>query len=249
MSSPWQEAKKYKQVNNHELIKIGHTVRGRGIFSLVDHKKGDLVAAYTGKTISIPPFDTKEAEDAFSKSADGEYAMSYAWDEGAKAYQAISPDPTVIGGHIANHSCYPNTEVMEKHRDALMMRAKRPIKTGDEITIDYHWHRQVPIPCLCGSNPCTGNIGLTYTLVDVPAEDGSIKTYLNFDRLQIIKLLQVAEAHHNIDALRVLTVRGKWMRREKMLEYFDEAFGDSRRTAWVSQNFHRLARDPLSFQS
>jgi len=246
MSRPWQEAKKYQQVLDHQLIEIRQTATGRGIFSLVDHKKDDLVAAYTGKTISIPAFDSKEAADAFSKSTDGEYAMSYSWDDASSAYRAISPDPSKIGGHIANHSCDPNAGVREKHRDALIMRATRAIKAGEEITIDYHWQRRVPILCLCGASPCTGNIGLTYTLVDVPGPDGSIKTYLNFDRLQIINLLQVAEAHRNIDALRVLTVRGKLMRSEKLLEYFDEAFGSERRNAWLSQNFHLLARSPVT---
>ncbi|MGA7123298.1 MAG: SET domain-containing protein [Polyangiaceae bacterium] len=241
MSRPWQEAKKYKQVIDHQLIEIRQTERGRGIFSLVDHKKGDLVAAFTGKPIAIPSFDSEEAADAFSKSTDGEYAMSYAWDEANGAHLAISPDVSKIGGHIANHSCNPNTSVREKQRDALLMRARRPINAGEEITVDYHWQRRVPIPCLCGSDPCTGNIGLTFTLADVPTDDGTINTYLNFDRHQIVRLLRVAEAHRNIDALRVLFVRGKLMRAEKLLEYFDEAFGSRRRDAWLSQNFHTLA--------
>jgi hypothetical protein len=246
MTSPWQEAKKYKQVINHQLIEIRQTDRGRGIFSLADHKKGDLVAAYVGQAIVIPAFDTKEQADAFSKSPDAEYAISYAWDENVSAYNAISFDPNAIGGHIANHSCHPNTRVKDMYRDALMMRATRPIKAGEEITVDYHWQRQVPIRCLCACNPCTGNIGLTYTLVEVSGENGSVETYLNFDSAQIIKLLQVAEAHRNIDALRVLRVRDKWMRKEKMLQYFEEAFGDDHRDSWLARNFHRLAKDALS---
>jgi hypothetical protein len=246
MSRPWQEAKKYKQVLAHQLIEIRNTERGRGIFSLVDHKKDEAVAAFTGKAITIPTFDSEEAEEAFSKSADGEYSMSYAWDDARNAYLAISPDPATIGGHIANHSCDPNASVREKYRDALILRATRAIKAGEEITIDYHWQRRALIPCICGSDPCTGNIGLTYTLAYVPGEDGAIQTYLNFDRRQIVKLLQVAESHRNIDALRVLTVKGRFMRGEKLLEYFDEAFGSGRRDAWLSKNFHLLGKSPLS---
>ncbi len=58
--------------------------------------------------------------------------MSY--DLKSDGYHAISPDPIKIGGHIANHSCHPNADVKEKYRDALMMRATRPIKAGEEIT-------------------------------------------------------------------------------------------------------------------
>jgi hypothetical protein len=127
-----------------------------------------------------------------------------------------------------------------------MMRATRPIQAGDEITIDYRWQRPAPIPCLCGSDPCTGNIGLTYTIANVPTGDGTINTYLNFDHAQVIKLLQVANAHHNIDALRVLRVRDQWMAKEQMVTFLQEAFGSGLRDAWLTQNFHRLAQNPVS---
>jgi hypothetical protein len=208
----------------------------------VDHKKGDLVAAFMGRRVMIPAF----AGDAVGADAELDYAVSYEWDAKLNAYHAISPDPAAVGGHLANHSCHPNACITERTRDALMLRSTRPIKAGDEITLDYHWQRTAPAPCLCGSEPCTGNIGLTYSLVDVPQSDGSVQTYLNFDRDQIIRLLQVAEAHRNIDALRVLKVKGQWMPSEKLLEYFDAAFGADRRAAWLTQNFERLAKSPLA---
>ncbi len=246
MAGAWQEANKYKRVINHQLIEIHETEKGRGIFSTVDHSKGAPVAAFVGQHIAIPIFRTKEEADAFERSKDGEYAVTYAWDREKSVYRAISPDPEKIGGHIANHSCNPNARIMESYREALILRATRPIHTGDEITIDYHWQRPAPIPCLCGSNPCTGNIGLTYTIVDAPAADGTISTYLNFDRAQVIRLLQVAEAHHNIDALRVLRVRDQWIAKEQLFRFFQDAFGGGRRDAWLTQNFHQLARNPLS---
>ncbi|MGD0679923.1 MAG: SET domain-containing protein [Polyangiaceae bacterium] len=246
MDRPWQEANKYKQVIQHQWIEIRETERGRGIFSTVAHPKGTLVAAFVGQPITIPLFRTKEEAEAFEKSKDGEYAVTYAWDAGKNVYRAVRPDPDKIGGHLANHSCNPNAKITELYRGALMMRATRPVQAGDEITIDYHWQRPAPIPCLCGSDPCTGNIGLTYTLVDVPVGDGATNTYLNFDPAQVIKLLQVAEAHRNIDALRVLRIRDQWMAKEALLKYFQDAFGSGRRDAWLTQNFHRLARSPLS---
>jgi hypothetical protein len=246
MARPWQEANKYKSVIHHQWIEVHDTERGRGIFSTVDHAKGALVAAFVGRPIVIPLFRTKDEAEAFERSKDGEYAVTYAWDAEKSVYRAVSPDPDQIGGHLANHSCNPNAKINEFYRDALMMRATRPIQAGDEITIDYRWQRPAPIPCLCGSDPCTGNIGLTYTIVDVPAADGTVNTYLNFDRAQVIRLLQVADAHHNIDALRVLRIRDQWMAKEQMLKFLQEAFGSGLRDAWLTQNFHRLAQDPLS---
>ena len=246
MARTWQEANKYKRVLNHQWIEVRETERGRGIFSTVDHPKGALVAAFVGEPMAIPLFRTKEEADAFERSKEGEYAVAYTWDAEKSVYRAIRPDPRAIGGHLANHSCNPNAKISESYRGALMMRATRPIPAGEEVTIDYHWQRPAPIPCFCGSNPCTGNIGLTYTLVDVSTTDGSISTYLNFDRAQVIKLLQVAEAHHNLDALRVLRIRDQWMAKEELLKFFADAFGSGRRDAWLTQNFHRLARSPLS---
>jgi hypothetical protein len=245
MARPWQEANKYKSVIDHQWIEVRETDRGRGIFSTVDHAKGALVAAFTGRPITIPLFRTKEEADLFERSKDGEYAVTYAWDAGKSVYRAVSPDPEKIGGHLANHSCNPNAKINELYREALMMRATRPIQAGDEITIDYQWQRPSPIPCSCGSDPCTGNIGLTYTVLDVPTADGTIHTYLNFDRAQVIKLLQVADAHRNIDALRVLRIRDQWMAKEQMLKFLHEAFGSGLRDAWLTQNFHRLAQSPL----
>ena len=246
MARSWQEANKFKRVLNHRLIEIRETDRGRGIFSTALQPKGALVAAFVGEAIAIPVFHSQEEEAAFERSKDAEYAVTYAWDAEQNVYQALRPDPDEIGGHLANHSCNPNAKFTELHRGALMMRATRPIPAGDEITIDYHWQRPAPIACSCGSDPCTGNIGLTYTIVDAPAADGTINSYLNFDRAQVIKLLQVAEAHHNIDALRVLRVRDQWIAKEQLFKYFQDAFGSGRRDCWLTRNIHRLAKSPLS---
>ena len=78
MAGAWQEANKYKRVINHQLIEIHETEKGRGIFSTVDHSKGAPVAAFVDQHIAIPIFRTKEEADAFERSKDGEYAVTYA---------------------------------------------------------------------------------------------------------------------------------------------------------------------------
>jgi hypothetical protein len=241
-----KEANQYKRVLDHQLIEIRETDRGRGIFSTIGHPKGALVAAFIGEPIAIPLFRTKAEATAFELSRDGEYSVSYAWDAERSVHRALRPDPDAIGGHLANHSCNPNAKITELHREALMIRATRPIQKGDEITIDYHWQKPAPVPCLCGSDPCTGNIGLTYSLIDVNAPDGTTSTYLNFDRAQVVTLLRVAEAHHNIDALRVLRIRDQWMAQEQLLKFFVEAFGTGLRDTWLTKNLQQLVRNPGS---
>jgi cupin superfamily acireductone dioxygenase involved in methionine salvage len=44
------------------------TDRGRGIFSLVDHKKDASVAAFVGDLITIPTSATEEEADPFGRT-------------------------------------------------------------------------------------------------------------------------------------------------------------------------------------
>jgi hypothetical protein len=68
-------------------------------------------------------------------------------------------------GRYVNHSCDPNTGVVQLHLVAL-----RPIHPGEEVRFDYsttmdedHWE----IPCLCGSPSCRGRIA-DFKHVDPP---------------------------------------------------------------------------------
>jgi hypothetical protein len=68
-----------------------------------------------------------------------------------------------------NHSCDPNAYVDETAAQAVV-RARRPIASGEEVTIDYlinvaggsSW------PCHCGERRCRGKTGKSF--FDLPAE-------------------------------------------------------------------------------
>jgi SET domain-containing protein len=62
------------------------------------------------------------------------------------------------GAELANHSCDPNlsTVVLKKR---LFYFSRRPIKAGEELTLDYRFSPQAEIiPCQCGSRKCRGTI-------------------------------------------------------------------------------------------
>jgi SET domain-containing protein len=64
------------------------------------------------------------------------------------------------GAEIINHSCDPNLRscVFKGH---ILYIAKRPIRRGEELTVDYRFpHTVEHIPCRCQSATCRGTINL-----------------------------------------------------------------------------------------
>ena len=64
------------------------------------------------------------------------------------------------GAEYMNHCCDPNVAawVFKGH---ILYMSKRAIKKGEELTIDYHFDKNVPkVVCSCGSPKCRGTINL-----------------------------------------------------------------------------------------
>ncbi len=64
------------------------------------------------------------------------------------------------GAEYINHSCDPNihTWVFKGH---ILYMSARPIKKGEEMTVDYHFSKDVEtVPCRCGSPRCRGTINV-----------------------------------------------------------------------------------------
>jgi SET domain-containing protein len=65
------------------------------------------------------------------------------------------------GAQYINHSCDPNCYAWIFKGHILYMSA-RDIHKGEELTIDYHFERDVEkVPCSCGTRICRGTINLT----------------------------------------------------------------------------------------
>jgi SET domain-containing protein len=64
------------------------------------------------------------------------------------------------GAEYINHCCDPNivTEIRKGH---ILYFTRRPIKRGQELTVDYHFGKDIEeVPCRCGSAVCRGTINL-----------------------------------------------------------------------------------------
>ena len=64
------------------------------------------------------------------------------------------------GAQYINHSCEPNlvARIVKGH---IIYVALRPIKKGEELTVDYHFDKKVErVPCGCGTAKCRGTINV-----------------------------------------------------------------------------------------
>ena len=64
------------------------------------------------------------------------------------------------GAEYINHSCDPNIVTVIRQGHILYM-SKRPIRKGEELTVDYHFSKDIEeVPCSCGTALCRGTINL-----------------------------------------------------------------------------------------
>ena len=77
------------------------------------------------------------------------------------SYWAIDGSVGGSGAEYINHCCEPNTFASIRKGHILYMSA-RTIQPGEELTIDYHFAKDVErVPCSCGAPKCRGTINLT----------------------------------------------------------------------------------------
>lgn len=117
----------------------GSIIEGLGLFATRDIEPGEPVMRLGGEVIDdealaglTPPYSSLCV-------GQGQHIL-------------IDPAHPVRYG---NHSCDPTTW----HQDAVTVVARRPILTGEEITIDYATHTISPdwqMNCRCGSANCRG---------------------------------------------------------------------------------------------
>ena len=64
------------------------------------------------------------------------------------------------GAEFINHCCEPNlvARIIKGH---IIYFSLRPILKGEELTVDYHFAKNVEkVPCCCGSAECRGTINV-----------------------------------------------------------------------------------------
>jgi hypothetical protein len=176
-AKPWTQAREVRHekelADGKALIrKQLSAIRGSGLFATGAIKKGQLICPLDGtrKThaeVQAAPRDHWWHEYALGSSAEG-------W--------SVVPELDSVGWHLANHSCNPNALIDAKRDNYLV--ARRDIAPDQEITFDYGWERFEPMPCHCGEEHCSGNIGLHH-----PEGD--------FDPFNVARMMRTAYVYRN----------------------------------------------------
>jgi len=122
-------------------VQVKRSSAGLGLFANQTFKKGDFIIEYTGEHIP-----TEEADRRGGK------------------YLFILSDTVTIDGkgrsntaRYINHSCKPNAEAeIDEEESKIIIRAKKTINPGDEISYDYgkeYWNTHIkPYGCKCGTH-------------------------------------------------------------------------------------------------
>jgi hypothetical protein len=176
-AKPWtqaREARHQKELADGKALirKQPSAIGGSGLFATQAIKKGQLICPLDGtrKThaeVQAAPRDHWWHQYAFGSSAEG-------W--------SVIPDLGLVGWHLANHSCNPNA-IIDVKRDNYLV-ALRDIAPDQEITFDYGWERFEPMPCRCGEEHCSGNIGIHH-----PEGD--------FDAFNVARMMRTAYVYRN----------------------------------------------------
>ncbi len=120
-----------------------------GIYAAEPIPAGRKVIEYVGERISRR--ETKRRSDT------REFNYLFTLDN----YWTIDGSVGGSGAEYINHSCDPNIQarILRGH---ILYFALRAIRKGEELTVDYHFSKDVEkVPCACGSKKCRGTINVT----------------------------------------------------------------------------------------
>lgn len=122
-------------------------IHRRGVYTLEAIPARRKVIEYTGERIS-----RKETK----RRGSGSLTYLFTLDD----YWTLDGAFGGSGAEIINHSCDPNLTscIMRGH---ILYYSRRPIKKGEELTLDYRFEKKIgDVLCRCGSPACRGTINL-----------------------------------------------------------------------------------------
>lgn len=125
--------------DNSHLIEVQNSgIHGNGLFATEDIAQGKLLLIIKGDVID-------ESEALRRETEDGNVYIFY---NGDSFIDTVRTDKI----KYINHSCEPNCEVQDRDETSLNLVSIKPIKKGEEITIDYGYEE---IYDQCNCDVCT----------------------------------------------------------------------------------------------
>jgi SET domain-containing protein len=138
-------------------VYIGPSTYGQGVFARRRLRRGECIGRVAGEVL----FDLEEGSEYSIDLSDG---------------RLLEPAEPFC---FLNHSCEPTCELInytpddaEPHEYEVVVRARRTLQPGQELTIDYAWSAEAAIECGCQSARCRGWIVSPEELEQIIAERG-----------------------------------------------------------------------------
>jgi SET domain-containing protein len=104
--------------------RVGRSRAGLGLFASKPFRKREYIVTYRGRRIR-----SKEADRLEARGSRYMFEINSRWTiDGSKRWNVA---------RYVNHSCRPNAEAVERKGPRIVYVARRRIKPGEEITVDY----------------------------------------------------------------------------------------------------------------
>jgi D-alanine-D-alanine ligase-like ATP-grasp enzyme len=121
--------------------------RDHGVFAARDVAEGETIVEWDGRAHRVVTRSQMERRLAMP---DRDWFARYTWPLSDGVFVTMSDDPREW--RPVNHGCDPNVWL-----EGLDLVARRPIRRGEEILVDYatfHDETMPPFTCTCGSDEC-----------------------------------------------------------------------------------------------
>jgi SET domain-containing protein len=118
-----KSSRKSSRKSSCRPYRVGRSATGLGLFATAPIEKGAFIVEYTGRRITN--VRAKRLEALGSRYM---YEINSRWTVDGSSRRNM--------GRYANHSCRPNAE-SDVVKGKVILRARKKIKPGDEITYDY----------------------------------------------------------------------------------------------------------------
>lgn len=104
--------------------RVGRSRTGLGLFASKPFRKREYIVTYRGPLVA-----NAEAERMEARGSRYLFEINSRWTiDGSKRWNRA---------RYVNHSCRPNAEAVERRGPSIVYVARRSIKPGEEITVDY----------------------------------------------------------------------------------------------------------------
>jgi hypothetical protein len=109
-----------KRLRTADQVRVGRSSSGLGLFATGPFRKGEFIAQYWGRKLTEKQADPLETKYLFE--------LNSKW--------TIDGSTRRNTARYINHSCRPNGKI-DTDKGIIVIRAKRNIKEGEEITYHY----------------------------------------------------------------------------------------------------------------